>query len=306
MSITATSRAQARIDRRRREMVTPEGLALPITLAGRGARAGALILDLIVMAVSALVALMLLAGFGLGLFADTTGNNHTAAAELVVVTMILIFWFARYGYFLFFELGPRGATPGKRMMGIRVAARPADGASGGGRLTAEAVIARNLLRDIEVFLPAAYLLGLMFGNGESQSVMGWAATVWLLVFLLFPLFNKDRLRGGDLVAGTWVIEAPRVKLAQAMSIAPDRRHEYHFGDAELAIYGEHELKVLEGVLRQDNPDAMREVMQAICRKIGWEPGAGLEREFLEAFYAALRAHLERGMRFGKRKADKHS
>ena len=306
MSIASSNRAQDRIERRRREMISPEGLALPVTIASRGARAGALILDLIIMAISALVALLLLAGFGFGLFVDTSDGGHTAAAELVIVSMILVFWFARYGYFLFFELGPRGATPGKRLMGIRVAARPTDGASGGGRLTAEAVIARNLLRDIEVFLPTIYLLSLIFGDGESQSVMGWAATVWLLVFLLFPLFNKDRLRGGDLVAGTWVIEAPRVKLAQAMSIAPDRTGEYRFGDAEMAIYGEHELKVLEGVLRQDNPDAMREVMQAICRKIGWEPGAGLEREFLEAFYAALRAHLERGMRFGKRKADKHS
>ena len=47
-------------------------------------------------------------------------------------------------------------------------------------------------------------------------------------------------------------------------------------------------------------------MEAICRKIGWEPGSGDEREFLEAFYAALRKHLEGGMRFGKRKKDKFS
>src|SRR5690606_20311410 len=160
------------------------------------------------------------------------------------------------------ELGPRGATPGKRMMGIRVAARPVDGV-GGGRLTAEAVIARNLLRDIEVFLPTIYLLQMLFSGGQADGVMGWAAFLWLVVFLLFPLFNKDRLRGGDLVAGTWVIEAPRVKLAQAMSVAPDRSRDYRFGDAELAVYGEHELQVLEGVLRQDNQEAMREVMLAI-------------------------------------------
>jgi hypothetical protein len=64
--------------------------------------------------------------------------------------------------------------------------------------------------------------------------------------------------------------------------------------------------VLESVLRQNNPEAMREVMFAICRKIGWQAGAGFEREFLEAFYNALRGHLESGMRFGKRKADKFS
>ncbi|HSG55111.1 MAG TPA: RDD family protein [Paracoccaceae bacterium] len=298
-------RYQASLASRTREMITPEGLALPVTIAGRGARAGALMLDLIILIVAAIVTLMLLAAFGIGLFGDNPAETPTAAVELVVVAMIMVFWLARYGYFLFFELGPRGATPGKRMMGIRVAARPAGGI-GGGRLTAEAVIARNLLRDIEVFLPVSYLIGMAASAGQSDGVMGWAAFVWLMVFLCFPLFNKDRLRGGDLIAGTWVIEAPRIKLAQAMSVVPDRSRDYRFGDAELMIYGEHELQVLEGVLRQNNPEAMREVMLAICRKIGWEPGAGHEREFLEAFYGALRAHLERGMRFGKRKADKHS
>ena len=46
--------------------------------------------------------------------------------------------------------------------------------------------------------------------------------------------------------------------------------------------------------------------ETICRKIGWNPGAGDERAFLEAFYAQLRARLEGGMRFGKRKANKFS
>jgi len=48
------------------------------------------------------------------------------------------------------------------------------------------------------------------------------------------------------------------------------------------------------------------VHEAICRKIGWNPGAGDERAFLEAYYTQLRARLESGMRFGKRKADKWS
>ena len=91
-----------------------------------------------------------------------------------------------------------------------------------------------------------------------------------------------------------------------MSLAPDRTATYRFGPDELAIYGEHELQVLESVLRADNPKAMTEVAEAICRKIGWEMGSGDEREFLETFYQALRGHLEGGMRFGKRKANKYS
>ncbi|MEO1222144.1 MAG: RDD family protein, partial [Pseudomonadota bacterium] len=77
-------------------------------------------------------------------------------------------------------------------------------------------------------------------------------------------------------------------------------------DAELSVYGEHELQVLERVLRDGKDEALDPVHAAICRKIGWDPGAGDERAFLEAFYAQLRAKLEGDMRFGKRKADKHS
>jgi uncharacterized RDD family membrane protein YckC len=218
------------------------------------------------------------------------------AMELVLVLLILFVFLSRYGYFLYFELGPRGATLGKRALGIRVAAK------GGGRLTAEAVIARNLMRDVEVFIPLIFLV-----SGGAEGVTGIAAGVWLAVFVLFPFFNKDNLRAGDLVAGTWVVEAERRKLPQAMSVREEApAASYRFGETELSVYGEHELQVLEGVLRQDNPQAQRQVLEAICRKIGWQAGAGDDRVFLEAFYNALRARLEGDMRFGKRKKDKFS
>lgn len=281
--------------RRQRQLVTPEGLALPLTIASRGARAGALMLDLLFIGLGAFGLILFLVSIGIGVLSIGASSNQSPALEFVAVLLVMLFWFSRYGYFLYFELGPKGATPGKRLLGIRVAAPD------GGRLTAEAVIARNLMRDIEVFLPTFFLLG----GAQEAGVAGGAATVWLAIFVLFPFFNKDRLRAGDLVAGTWVVEAPKVRLPEAMSLAPDRREDYQFGEAELSVYGEHELQVLESVLRQDNEEALREVAQAICRKIGWMPGAGHDREFLEAFYAALREHLERGMRFGKRKADKN-
>jgi uncharacterized RDD family membrane protein YckC len=279
--------------RRQRELITPEGLALPLTVASRGSRAGALLLDLAILFFGFLLFLLLLAFAGFGIFegADIEGEP---ALELIAVLLVLLVFFSRYGYFLWFELGPRGATPGKRLLGIRVAAR------GGGRLTAEAVVARNLMRDVEVFIPAGFLISGQAGMG----VEGVATAIWLGVFALFPFFNRDSLRAGDLVAGTWVVETAQHKLPEAMSVGEDRSRTYVFGPAELAVYGEHELQVLEGVLRQDSAAAQRQVMEAICRKIGWEAGAGDERQFLEAFYAALRGHLERDLRFGKRKKDK--
>ena len=291
--------------RLQRELITPEGLALPLILASRGARAGALLLDLVIIFGVLLVAIIVFIMLGAGIGAATEDMN--AASEVLIVVLILLLFLSRFGYFLYFELGPRGATPGKRALGIRVAARPS--ASGGsGRLTAEAVIARNLMRDVEVFIPLSVLLSGQFGSG----VTGWAIAIWLGIFVFFPCFNKDNLRAGDLVAGTWVVEAQRHKLPKAMSLKPAAapagapESGYKFGEAELSIYGAHELQVLEGVLRQNNPQAMRQVLEAICRKIGWEAGSGDDRAFLEAFYAALRARLEGDMRFGKRKKDKFS
>jgi uncharacterized RDD family membrane protein YckC len=213
----------------------------------------------------------------------------------------------RNAYFLYFELGPRGATPGKRITGIRIAARD------GGRLSAEMVIARNLLRDIELFLPLVFIASAS-GEGGDIGAASIAAAAWFLIFALFPVFNKDRLRAGDFIAGSWVVEAPKRKLEAVMSAVPASgaaavvadRDGYRFSEAELSVYGEYELQMLERVLRDNRPDEVQSVYEAICTKIGRAPGAGYARPFLEAYYRTLRQRLETGMRMGKRKADKFS
>ncbi len=286
---------------RRRLMVTPEGIALPIVLASRGARFGALALDLIFIFLAILgfsVAIIYLAG---GLYqAKVEEGRAGAALQFLFILWIAAMFLFRNAWFLYFELGARGATPGKRIVGIRIAARD------GGRLTAEMVIARNLLRDIELFLPLIFLL-----SSDDGGAGNLAAAAWFLIFALFPLFNRDRLRAGDLIAGTWVVETPRRKLeatlslgaaAQGASLATGTT--YRFGAAELGIYGEYELQTLERVLRDNRAEAIAAVHEAICRKIGWNPGSGDERAFLDAFYTQLRARLEAGMRMGQRKADK--
>ncbi|MBW8753630.1 MAG: RDD family protein [Sphingomonadales bacterium] len=307
--MNAAARDLQRRDGRGRVMITPEGVALPLTLASRGARAGALLLDLLFIGVLMFVttlALLSIAGGAVG--AGLNGNANGPLGQLLQFLFIL--WIAamflfRNAYFLFFELGPRGATPGKRITGIRIAARD------GGRLTAEMVIARNLLRDIELFLPLVFIASAS-GEGGDMGAASIAATAWFLIFALFPLFNRDRLRAGDLIAGSWVVEAPRRKLEAVLSVAPaaaslaapDPATAYRFGEAELSVYGEYELQMLERVLRDNRPEAMQAVYEAICTKIGWTAGRGDARRFLEAYYRALRQRLETGMRMGKRKADK--
>lgn len=300
------------LNKRVRTLITPEGIAVPMMVASGGARAGALILDILILFVGLLVFYLTLSWVAGGLFDDgiTVDDSTTRnAREFLSIIAILAGFIAWYAYFLGQELGPRGATLGKRAVSIRVAAH------GGARLTPEAVIARNLLRDIEIFYPIVMMLSLlvMSSYGDDFSGTIWAATVWFMIFLLFPFFNKDALRAGDVIAGTWVVEAPKTKLAETLSTQGAAKGtstvtgaKYEFGDEELSIYGERELQTLERMLREAEPDALAPVHETICRKIGWNPGAGDERAFLEAFYAQLRAKLERDMRFGKRKADKFS
>jgi uncharacterized RDD family membrane protein YckC len=304
----------ARDNRRARTLITPEGLALPITIASRGSRAAALVIDVMLVVGSLVIFYLVLLSVAGGLVAGSgSGRNapSSGATEFLMVIFSLIGFATWYGYFLVQELGPRGATLGKRMVGIRIAAR------GTARLTPEAVIARNLLRDIEIFYPLVTLFTLLAlsNAGEDIGPLGWVMTAWFVLFLLFPFFNRDRLRAGDIVAGTWVVERSRTALAEALSTKGAAAAEgaseltgvrYSFSDGELAVYGEKELQTLERMLRDAQPEALKAVHDTICRKIGWQPGAGDEKAFLEAFYAQLRAKLEADMRFGKRKADKYS
>jgi uncharacterized RDD family membrane protein YckC len=311
--MTAPALPMPFVSKRARQIVTPEGLALPLTLASRGARAGALILDVMIILFALItfhIGLIALAGGLLDAAGGSLDTSPSGAAEFLQIMLIIALFLGWYGYFLVQELGPRGATLGKRIMGLRVAARS------GERLTPEAVIARNLLRDIEIFYPLVFILvtGVLALSGEESGAMIWAAAGWFALFALLPFFNRDALRAGDIIAGTWVVEAPRIRLARVLSApgaAPDKADPpdlaaYRFSPDELAIYGERELQVLEKMLREASSEALATVHATICRKLGRDPGAGDARVFLEAFYAALREKLEKDMRFGKRKADKFS
>ncbi len=81
-----------------------------------------------------------------------------------------------------------------------------------------------------------------------------------------------------------------------------------FSTKQLEAYGIYELQTLEKVLREKGPNAyaMRKaVCERIQRKIGWRSAEPVDsRRFLEAFYSALRAHLEANMLLGVRRKDK--
>ena len=224
-------------------------------------------------------------------------TSFVNSAQLTAIVWLLGFFVLRNGYFVAFELGMRAATPGKRALKLRVVARD------GGRLTGEAVVARNVMRELEFYLPISFLF---YDSAAGLADLGlWlAGLAWTGIFLLFPYINRDRLRVGDLIAGTWVVSLPRRKLGVSV-VERDHVPQFAFTDAQLGAYGEYELKTLERVIRNEEEQAVMVVARSIRTRIGWEGASGGDLEFLQAYYAALCRRLERNMLFGKRRRDKY-
>lgn len=291
--------------RSERRILTPEGVPLIFQLAERGQRAAAVMIDLVIMVV-ALVIFVLATVFVL---------SQLGITGVGVALAILVSFLIRNFYFIFFELRWQGQTPGKRALGIRVIDRK------GGYLRPDAVFSRNLLREVELFLPLTLIFGV--GLGGTSGLVYVLTLGWVALCLLLPFFNKDRLRAGDLVAGTWVVASPKTLLLDDVAAGAQRSKgsavvldpEFPFTRSQLEIYGIYELQTLEEVLRQRGPQSgntHREVAKRIQRKIDWTYSAGTDdsdaeaERFLKAFYAALRAHLETRMLFGERRENKYS
>jgi len=276
-----------------RELITPEGVDLRLRIGDASERATAYVLDIIFLN-TGLVLLLIAA-------ASAAGAADIKVRHLVEVIFTLVSFVISNAYFMIFEMTPRGATLGKRIMGLRVASRD------GGRLTAEAVFARNAMREVEVNLPLRFLV--VAALGGLLPVLGWLALLglgWTLIFLLFPLFNRDRLRVGDFVAGTWVVKAPRERLSiDLLDAAEAGAGKFAFTADQASAYGVKELYVLEDVLRRRDAQTMAAVAQRIRVKIGWPETPGEDAAaFLAAYYGALRGRLETQLLFGRRRKDK--
>jgi uncharacterized RDD family membrane protein YckC len=276
-----------------REVVTPEGVPVRFVVAMAGDRAGAFLLDALIIA-GTVLAVVIPLGF--------LAAGGVLEGDLVVAIAILLTFLVRVFYFAFFELSWQGQTPGKRKLRIRVVdAR-------GGPLAAEALIARNLTRELEIFMPLAALLAPEALFPGAPPLLRLASLAWMLLFGFLPLFNRDRLRVGDLIAGTVVVRTPEAVLLEDLAAAR-AREAFPFSETQLDVYGVYELQVLEGVLRgrgaTGHGEAVRTVAAKIREKIGWDGPARDDEPFLQAFYAALRGRLERRLLLGKRRASKH-
>jgi uncharacterized RDD family membrane protein YckC len=290
--VTAPARNAEPAEPFARRLITPEGLDLRLTLASAGERASAFLLDaLLVLVVLIVLFIVIVSGFS---------AMREDAREALTILWLVGFFLLRNFYFVLFELSGRAATPGKRALGLRVVARD------GGRLTAEAILTRNALREIEIFLPLSLMAASAAAGDPVEGGVAALGLIWSGTFLLFPLFNRDRLRVGDLLAGTWVVRAPRPALlpdlARAAAGAPAR---FAFTPEQTGAYGVKELGILEDVLRRREAKTLALVAKRIRARIDFDqPPGETDAAFLEAYYAALRARLEQGLLFGRRRKDK--
>lgn len=142
-----------------------EGIEIRLRMAGPILRIGAYVIDLMIRAGILVVGgiLMYMAGVAVG--------------DRVVGGVMLLAWFLMdWLYPVFFEAGKRGATPGKRIMGLRVVQTT------GSPITLGQAVVRNFLRFIDGMPVFTYCFG-----------------------LTSCLATKRFQRLGDLAAGTVVI-----------------------------------------------------------------------------------------------------
>lgn len=149
------------------QIETPEQVTFRFRVAGPATRALAYFLDTVFrgLFLATLGVVLLIAGA-----VDRDGLFHAS-----VGLWLLAVFFAEWGYFVLFELLWSGASPGKRILRLRVVT--IDGRPLG--LVESAL--RNLLRGVDA-LPTGYVLG-----------------------VLATLTNRRFQRVGDLVAGTMVV-----------------------------------------------------------------------------------------------------
>jgi uncharacterized RDD family membrane protein YckC len=291
MNPASDARADELLGRRRRStrlLVTPDGVPLRIEIAELTERLAAFAIDLMITGVAAQLLLFVAIVFSGG-----------RAGGLSLAAWAFVAFLLRNAYFVCFELGWAGVTPGKRVLGLRVIDRH------GETLRPGAVAARNLSREAETFFPLAMIFQAAHWIAASWEIVPVA--LWLLLTSVLPLVNRDRLRAGDLIGGTVVIVVPKHVLLDELVV---QRSAFAFADDHLQRYGILELQVLEDVLRRPHTSETDRLLAEIATKVrGKIQWAGTVREhesrtFLRDFYAAQRAFLELRKHLGDERADK--
>lgn len=295
------SRGPAVSERLLPDFLPPEGVPIHFTLAGLGARFAAQLVDL-----------LLTGGFVLGLLILLVVMQVELGDGWSILFMLL-FFLIRAPYYILTEVVWNGQTLGKRVTGLRVISAT------GGSLRPYSIVVRNLMKEMEVFVPGTYMLAAVSLEGLTVALL----ILWILILLLVPIISKRRQRLGDMIADTVVIHHPRAvlvpDLAAARTVTADAQpgERFVFQTYHLDHYGRYELQTLERVLQAGPPyssldvqrrhkESLATISAKIRAKIDY-PEAVPEAEaraFLDAFYKAQRAYLESRKLFGEAREDK--
>lgn len=275
--------------------VPPEGVPIRFDVAGLGARLIAQLADILIT-VAGLITIMM----GL-VFSDLL------AGSTIIVIGSLLFFAIRVPYYSLSEILMNGQTVGKQLSGLRVIS--ADGRT----LSAHAVTVRNLLKELEVFVPGTMLLA----SSQLDGISALLLVIWILVLGIIPFTNANRQRLGDILAGTYVVMLPKPVLLPDLAEAPVSEAGFKFLPYQLDHYGRYELQTLEALLQVNTAGLNRaallrhqsnlhKVAQTITNRIGYptrvpEDQAGA---FLLSFYRTQRAYLESRKLFGDTREDK--
>lgn len=170
------------------EIPAPEYILFRYTLAGPLTRMMAVLIDhVVILGLILLTFLVLFLAMNISALAelDTLTGLMTF---LLFMAMFILNWF----YFLLFEWGNRGRTPGKMALGIRVVS--VDGTT----LDLLQILIRNLVRPADMFpmsmvLFPTYLVGglTMFFSGRSFRRLGDLAAGTIVVREQRPLLNME-------------------------------------------------------------------------------------------------------------------
>ncbi len=154
------------------------GVDLQLSIAGPGSRSYAFVIDWHIRLLVALAWLVVVMLVLYGRLAWNPGGGKMGAGTELLLTLpaLAIYFF----YHPLFEIFTRGKTPGKRIAGVRIVNRE------GGIPSVSAILIRNVFRLVDS-LPVFYVVGLV-------------ATV----------LSRQRLRVGDMAAGTILIQDERM------------------------------------------------------------------------------------------------
>jgi len=280
------------------EWTTPDDFRVRFDAADLGVRFTAVLLDAFILIMALLVPYIALRSTG------------ALAVPIVIVAFLVGSFLIWNGYWIWFEWRWRGQTPGKYLTGVRVIR------AGGGSLKLSSIVARNLVREAEFWMPLRLSIALMSGAFESGHLF-----LWTFGFLLIPFFSSTNRRLGDFLAGTVVVKTIRnVTLREDLiDASPSDRSEqaFVFTRDMLDVYGVVQLNALKDVLdqhlfasedtdnRADREQILLDIKRRMVQKIDYPQPVPDDKAvpFLKAFYRSMRSYLEGQLASGRSTRD---